>query len=280
MFSDMIKNPKSKFKIITSNLIFAFIGLILLSSCKDNEKYEPQDLDKPAELEKAYSYVLGIEFGDANSTIDSLKIDYDYFIAGFVAAANKKERIFSWNEIDSIKRAYTDIQLQRSVQMEEQKKKDFDSLSSYYIDYNPIFFAENAKKEGVIEMEPNGIQYKYLKRGNSKVTPRRDQEVVMHFVARLIDGTEFDNSYKKQYPMKQILERMNPAWQSVISKMVIGDKVKVWLAPKYGFGATGMSTLVPPNAILDLEFDMLEINDGGMIQGSEEMPPQGGPGPR
>jgi|GEM_PF-3682911 len=280
MFFETIRNPKSKFKIITSNLLFAFIGLIILSSCKDNAKYEPQEVDKPTELEKAYSYILGIEFGDANSTIDSLKIDYDYFIAGFEAAANKKERIFTWNEIDSIKRTYLEIQLRRSVQMEDQKKKDFDSLSSFYIDNNPIFFAENAKKDGVVETEPNGIQYKFLKKTDSKVTPKPDQEVVMHFVAKLIDGTEFDNSYKKQYPMKQILERMSPAWQSVIRKMSVGDKLRVWLAPKYGFGVAGLSNMVPPNAILELEFDLLEINDSSMLQGGEEMPPQGGPGPR
>lgn len=280
MSFEITRKPKSKSKIIVSNLLFAFLGLFILTSCNEDKKYTPQDLDKPSEIEKAYSYVLGIEFGDANSKVDTLKIDYDYFIAGFEDAANKKDRMFTWAEIDSIKRAYTDIQLQRSVQMEEQKKKDFDSLSNFYIDNNPIFFAENAKKEGVIEMEANGLQYKYLKKGNSKISPKPDQEVVMHFVAKLIDGTEFDNSYKKQYPMKQILERMNPAWQSVISKMVIGDKIRVWLAPKYGFGATGMSNLVPPNAILELEFDLLEVNDGGMLQGREEMPPQGGPGPR
>lgn len=280
MFFGTIKKLKSKYKIITSNLMFAFIGLVILSSCKDNAKYEPQEVDKPTELDKAYSYILGIEFGDANSRIDSLKIDYDYFIAGFEASANKKERMFTWSEIDSIKMAYLNLQLQRSVQMEEQKKKDFDSLSNFYIDNNPIFFAENAKKDGVVDMEPNAIQYKFLRKTDSKVTPRPDQEIVMHFVAKLTDGTEFDNSYKKQYPMKQILDRMNPAWQSVIRKMSVGDKLRVWLAPKYGFGATGFSTLVPPNAILELEFDVLEINEGGMLQGREEMPPQGGPGPK
>lgn len=268
----MNKSKISNFTNVLKNTALVFSFALALNSCEDKkQEYVPKEVEKTEDLLKAYSYVLGFEFSRAATQVDSLKLDYDHFIAGFIAGQKVGAPIYDWKEIQKIKTDYTNLQLERSVKIAEAKQKSFDSLSNFYIDYNPKFLAENKTKAGVKEL-PSGIQYQVIK-SNGGPKPNVTDVVTVNFVATLVDGTEFDNTYMRGIPIQGELGRLIPSWIEVIQLMSKGDKIKAWLPPTRAFGATGVSGMVPPNAIVIIEFSLEDFGEGGMVQ------EQGGPGP-
>lgn len=260
-------------KLIKNTVIACAFGLVI-TSCEKDVKYVPKDVPKTDDLLKSYSYVLGFEFSRASTQVDTLRLDYDYFIAGFEAGYKQGKPIYDWKEIEKIKGDYTNVQLERSVKMDENKQKSFDSLSNAYIDYNPKFLAENRSKKGVIEL-PSGIQYTIIK-SNKGPKPNPSSTVTLNFVASLIDGKEFDNTYMRGIPIKGTLGKMMPSWVELIQLMSAGDKIKAWLPPQQAFGATGIPNMVPPNAIVVIEYELEKIEEGGDGMMQEEVPATGG----
>lgn len=268
----MNKSKISNFTNVLKNTALVFSFALALNSCEDKkQEYVPKEVEKTEDLLKAYSYVLGFEMSRVAGQVDSLKLDYDHFIAGFIAGQKNGAPIYDWKEIQKIKTDYTNLQLERSVKIAEAKTKSFDSLSSFYIDYNPKFLAENKTKPGVKEL-PSGLQYKVIK-SNGGPKPNVTDIVTINFVATLIDGTEFQNTYMVGIPLVGDLSKMTPSWREIVQMMSKGDKIQAWFPPNLAFGATGIPGMVPPNAIVIIEFLLEDFGDGGMIQ------EQGGPGP-
>ncbi len=268
---------KSKINIFTKlikNTVIACVVGFVVTSCEKDVKYVPKDVPKTDDLLKSYSYVLGFEFSRASTQVYTLRLDYDYFIAGFEAGYKQSPPIYDWKEIEKIKGDYTSVQLERSVKMDENKQKSFDSLSNAFIDYNPKFLAENKSKKGVIEMS-NGVQYTIIKSTRGP-KPNPESTVTINFIASLIDGKEFDNSYLRGIPIKGTLGKMMPSWIEIIKMMSVGDKIKAWLPPQQAFGATGIPNMVPPNAIVVMQFELEDIEEGGEGMMQEEVPATGG----
>lgn len=277
--------PLSKYiQIVVFSL---FIG-VSLSSCDNDGKlegaYVPKDVPKTEDLLKSYSYILGFNLSRASTKVDTLRLDYDYFIAGFEAGYKNTPSLYDWKEIQKIQDDYRNLQVQRSISMEQGKKSLFDSLSSSYIDNNPKFLAENKTKEGVKELE-GGVQYKFIKENKGAPKPNPTDVVTINFVASLIDGTEFDNTYTRGIPLKADLDKLVPGWKDAISIMGKGDKIKAWIPPTRAFGLEGVSGMVPGNAIIIMEIELEDFSDPAMIQQQQQpmqvgpgapMPPQGG----
>jgi len=116
------------------------------------------------------------------------------------------------------------------------------------------FLAENAKKEGVIVRE-SGVQYKVLTEGDGPTPGARDI-VTVNYRGTLIDGTEFDSSYKKGEPLEQPLNRLIPGWGEALTLMKVGSKWQVFVPAGLAYGERG-SRNIEPNSTLIFEVELL-----------------------
>ena len=120
-----------------------------------------------------------------------------------------------------------------------------------------VFLAENKKKEGVVTL-PSGLQYKVLTMGNGK-KPRATDKVTLNYRGVLIDGTEFDNSYKRGepavFPVNGIIKGLSEALQL----MPVGSKWQIVIPADIAYGEQGAGAQIAPNAVLIFEIELMGI---------------------
>jgi FKBP-type peptidyl-prolyl cis-trans isomerase FklB len=119
------------------------------------------------------------------------------------------------------------------------------------------FLAANQKKEGVITL-PSGLQYKILKTGTG-AKPTSDQTVKCHYRGTLIDGTEFDSSYKRgeaaEFPVSGVIKGCTEALQL----MPVGSKWQLFVPSDLGYGERGAGQMIGPNAALIFDVELISI---------------------
>jgi FKBP-type peptidyl-prolyl cis-trans isomerase len=121
------------------------------------------------------------------------------------------------------------------------------------------FLAENAKKPGVITTE-SGLQYKILETGEGK-QPVADDTVTTHYRGTLIDGREFDSSYKRDAPASFPVKGVIKGWTEALQLMHVGDKWQLFVPSDLAYGASKRSELIEPNSTLIFEIELLDVKE-------------------
>jgi FKBP-type peptidyl-prolyl cis-trans isomerase len=119
------------------------------------------------------------------------------------------------------------------------------------------FLEENAKKEGV-QVTPSGLQYKVLTEGFG-TKPKATETVVVHYRGTLIDGTEFDSSYKRKEPISFPLNGVIAGWTEGLQLMKTGAKYEFYIPYNLAYGERGAGGVIPPYATLIFEVELLEV---------------------
>ncbi len=120
------------------------------------------------------------------------------------------------------------------------------------------FLASNKQKEGVQEL-PNGIQYLIIQQGNGE-KPVIHSNIKAHYVGRLLNGNEFDNSYRRGKPFTARITALIRGWQEVLPMMPVGSKWRLWIPSDLAYGDNGVGQAgIPGGAVLDFEIELLEI---------------------
>ncbi len=132
------------------------------------------------------------------------------------------------------------------------------------------FFAENAKKPGVITL-PSGLQYKMLKKGDGKI-PTLDDVVACNYTGKLVDGTEIDSSYKRQEPTLVPVKGVIPGWTQALQLMPVGSKWEMYIPPQLAYGEKGTPAF-GPNTTLIFQVELLSIKDKTPVAGSSPASP-------
>jgi FKBP-type peptidyl-prolyl cis-trans isomerase FkpA len=114
-----------------------------------------------------------------------------------------------------------------------------------------------AKEKGAI-VTPSGLVYLSLKEGTGP-SPLATQTVKVHYRGTLPDGKEFDSSYKRNEPTSFPLNRVIPCWTEGVQRMKVGGKAKLTCPPKIAYGEKGAGNVIPPNATLHFEIELLSI---------------------
>lgn len=118
------------------------------------------------------------------------------------------------------------------------------------------FLAEN-KKRPEVKTTASGLQYEVIREGNGP-KPTATDTVKVNYAGTLIDGTEFDNSYKRGQPIEFPLNRVIAGWTEGVQLMPVGSKYKFYIPQQLGYGMRGAGT-IPPGAALVFEVELLEI---------------------
>ncbi|MGE5106965.1 MAG: FKBP-type peptidyl-prolyl cis-trans isomerase [Sphingobacteriales bacterium] len=120
------------------------------------------------------------------------------------------------------------------------------------------FLADNKKRNGVITL-PNGLQYEIIKEGNGPV-PKITDTVVAHYAGSVLNGQEFDNSYKRGQPLKRQVNGLIQGWTEALLRMPVGSKWKLYIPSELGYGDYGTQDgSIPGGATLIFEMELLEL---------------------
>lgn len=132
-------------------------------------------------------------------------------------------------------------------------------LSAVNIEQGEQFLTENSQREGVIQTD-SGLQYLVLREGNGSVHPTATSQVKVHYQGTLLDGTEFDSSYKRGEPISFKLNQVIKGWQEGLQLMVEGEKVRLFIPYDIAYGKSG-SGPIPAGATLIFDVELIEILD-------------------
>ena len=120
-----------------------------------------------------------------------------------------------------------------------------------------IFLAANKKKDSVVTL-PSGLQYKILVEGKGKM-PTLTDTVTTHYRGTTIDGTEFDNSYKRGAPVTFAVNGVISGWKEALQKMKVGSKWQLFVPSDLGYGERGAGQVIEPNSVLIFEVELLSV---------------------
>jgi FKBP-type peptidyl-prolyl cis-trans isomerase FklB len=119
------------------------------------------------------------------------------------------------------------------------------------------FLKDNKEKEGVVEL-PSGIQYLVLKEGQG-AKPAPNGSVKAHYKGALLDGKEFDSSFKRNQPFTAPLRSLIKGWQEVLPMMNEGSHWRIWIPSDLAYGDRGAGSDIPGGATLVFEVELISI---------------------
>ena len=205
-------------------------------------------LSSAAELKshkQKFSYSVGYRLALSLKS-EGLDVDADAFSAAMKDALSGGKAAMTPEEMQAAMTAEREIQMKALQDKVAENKAAGDK-----------FRAEYAKKEGVKSLE-NGIQYKVITAGKGKQAAS-ESEVTVNYRGKLINGTEFDSSYKRNKPATFGLTGVIKGWQEIVPMMKVGDKWEVVIPPELAYADKGAGNAIGPGETLIFEIELLEV---------------------
>ncbi len=217
------------------------------------------------------AYALGASFARyMESTLKDyqkigISLDKSKLIAGFNEALAGKSKL-SEQEITDTLKAY-------QIKVSDIAKAKMEKEASENAEKGEAFAAKFAKENGV-KKSSTGLLYKIEKTGSGK-TPEDSDTVVVNYTGKLIDGTEFDNSYKRGEPASFQLDGVIPGWTEGLKYIKKGGKIKLVVPADLAYGKNGYPH-IPINSTLVFDVELLDIKpaasvDNGKLPASTDL---------
>jgi FKBP-type peptidyl-prolyl cis-trans isomerase len=201
--------------------------------------------------EKRISYFLGVNLAQGLPQ-DRITLDPQSVAAGIYDVINSGKPRLSEEELKAAIESFT----ARMEQFKQQQQEAMKGLADSNRMAGEEFLKSNAKKDGV-KVTDSGLQYKIVQAGSGK-KPAVTDSVSVHYRGTLINGEEFDSSYKRGEPVTFPLQGVIPGWTEVLQLMPVGSKWEVYIPANLAYGprATGK---IGPESTLIFEIELLEI---------------------
>lgn len=196
------------------------------------------------------SYMIGHQIG-SNFKRDGLEIDVKMFQNGINEALAGEKSPLTPEESQALMQ---NLQKEMQGKMAAKQKAEGEKNETA----GKEFLKANAKKPGV-KTTKSGLQYKVITEGKGE-SPKASDKVTTNYRGTLIDGTEFDSSYKRGEPASFNVGGVIPGWTEALQLMKPGSKWQLWVPPELGYGANGAGDMIGPQATLAFEVELLKID--------------------
>jgi FKBP-type peptidyl-prolyl cis-trans isomerase FklB len=193
------------------------------------------------------SYAIGLNIG-VNMSKQKLPVNPDALSAGIRDGLANKPKINDTEVRETMMAFQKDM-------VEKEKAAGEKNASE-----GAKFLEDNKKKEGV-KTTASGLQYKSLKEG-SGAQPKASDTVTVNYRGTLMDGTEFDSSYKRNKPATFPLNGVIKGWTEGLQLMKKGSKYQFFIPANLAYGEGSPGAGIPPNSTLIFEVELLEIESG------------------
>lgn len=228
-------------------LIMIFVCSLSLTSNAQKNKTQAK---KPAlnNFNDTVSYILGIDIG-RNLIANLIELDIELFMKGLNDAYSDKDTIFQKDEADKIMQKFQSAQ---QIKMQAKKSKEAEVFKVE----GKAFLEKNKTIEGVKET-PSGLQYKVLKEGSGE-HPIATSKVTVHYEGRLIDGTIFDSSYKRNETASFPLNGVIKGWTEGLQLMTPGSFYEFYIPSDLAYGDNGTRG-IPGGSLLIFKVELISF---------------------
>jgi len=196
------------------------------------------------------SYGVGVAMA-RNLKRQGMDLDVATLQKGFADELSGSKLLISEDELRAV---MTSLQTQMKQKQEQAMKTMLEENKKK----GDLYLAENRVKDGVVAL-PSGLQYKILKAGDGK-KPTADDTVECQYRGTLIDGTEFDSSYRGGKPVSFKVSQVIAGWQEALKLMPVGSKWQLVIPPALAYGERGAGN-IGPNSTLVFEVELVSIKD-------------------
>ncbi|MDH5768788.1 MAG: FKBP-type peptidyl-prolyl cis-trans isomerase [Nitrospirota bacterium] len=227
-------------------VIIALSLVLLVSQVSAEEKLILKD------QKDKVSYSIGTNIGN-NFKKQSVDINPDALVQGIKDALSGEKALMTEQEMNETMKAFQQEMMTKQAELAkivgEKNKTEGD-----------IFLAENKKKKGVITL-PSGLEYKVINEGSGAI-PKLTDKVTVHYRGTLIDGTEFDSSYRRGQTATFPVNGIIAGWKEALQLMKAGSKWQLFIPPTLAYGERGAGRTIGPNATLIFDIELLSIEEG------------------
>lgn len=195
------------------------------------------------------SYMIGLDIGRSMSVVKQ-DLDLDVVRQAMEDAFEEREPKITDEQMQLIQAAFT-------TKLQERKQAEMEAAAIAAKAEGETFLAANKDKPNV-QVTESGLQYRVERAGNG-ATPKADDVVRVHYKGTLPNGEVFDSSYDRGQPAEFGLGQVIPGWSEGVQLMKVGSKYTFWIPSDLGYGEAGGGGVIPPNAMLTFEVELLEI---------------------
>lgn len=195
------------------------------------------------------SYAIGMNIGQSMKK-DSLDIDPNIVARGLKDATTGAKPLMTDEEVKTVMTEFR-------TEMMNKKQAEAQHASEANKQAGQQFLAANKTKEGVVTL-PSGLQYKILKQGTGP-KPTASDTVVTNYRGTLLDGTEFDSSYKSGQPATFPVGQVIKGWTEALQLMPVGSKWQLFIPSDLAYGERSPGGEIGPNSTLIFDIELLSI---------------------
>ena len=208
--------------------------------------------DQPLELktdEQKLSYAMGLDLGEYFKGLDE-KFDLNVLQQGINDGYGGNKPLMTPEDAAAVQQSFAkrqqEKQIQKTVAMVQKNRKAAEE-----------FLKANKAKEGVVETK-SGLQYKVVKKGQG-AKPAPTDTVKVQYKGSLIDGKEFDSSYKRNEPAVFQVNQVIAGWQEALPLMETGATYELYIPPDLAYGDRGAPPVIEPGSMLIFQVELMEI---------------------
>jgi len=198
------------------------------------------------------SYSIGLDIGNTFKK-QNMEINLETLAAGLRDGLSGDKPLLTEEQIKETMTAYSKTMMDKQATQNKE-------VAGKNKEIGDKFLAENKSKEGV-KTTASGLQYKVLKEG-SGASPKETDTVVTHYRGTLLNGTEFDSSYKRNEPASFPVNRVIKGWTEALQMMKPGSKYQLVIPASLAYGERGAGQDIGPNETLIFEVELLSVKPG------------------
>ena len=202
---------------------------------------------KPSSEKEKFSYTIGFQIGQGFKR-DGLEVDTKSMSQAINDVMKNKTPQLTPDEMRSaMEGAQKKLATARKVKADKAKAT------------GDKYLAKNSKKDGIITRE-SGLQYKVISTGKGK-QPKATDSITAHYKGTLINGTEFDSSYRRGEPATFNVGQVIAGWKEILPLMKEGDKWQVFIPSNLAYGERGQGATIGPNETLVFDIELIKVNE-------------------